>query len=92
MILAEMQKTPTDKLDYDVAFQRWLPNDDQIAAAVATAEGGTATVSLVEFDDFTAKVWVEGGAHGETNNITVTITTTDGRVKQAAFELKIREI
>jgi hypothetical protein len=78
MILQHFEKSPDEHLDYDVVFAKWLDGDDTISAATAEIAGGTATVSLVEFDSQTVKVWLDGGVAGETNKITVT-DDDDGR-------------
>ena len=90
-LIQRFQKTPAEYLDYDVDFSMWLPEADVIIEAEATMEEGTATVALVEFDDQIAKVWISGGTATEICKVLVSITTEEGREKQSAFELAIKE-
>lgn len=86
-----MVKKPADVLDFDVDFARWLPSPDRLSSASSTIENSTAVVDRTEYTDTNAKVWISGGALGETANVTVTVTTQDGRTKQFCFNLKIKE-
>lgn len=86
-----MVKKPADVLDYVVDFARWLPSPDRLSGASSIIENSTAVVDRTEYTDTNAKVWISGGALGETANVTVTVTTQDGRTKQFCFNLKIRE-
>jgi hypothetical protein len=38
------------------------------------------------------KVWVQGGTAGENYKVTITLTTTAGRIKQAEIVIKVREV
>lgn len=84
-------KDPNERLDYDADFARWLPDADTIASATAQITGGTATIDAVEPTNTTVRVWVSGGAIGETNLITIRATTVAGRVKETALRIKIKE-
>ena len=86
-----MVKKPADVLDYDVDFARWLPSPDRLSGAASTIANSTAVVDRTEYTDTNAKVWISGGAPGETAAVTVTVTTQEGRTKQFAFNLKIKE-
>ncbi len=86
-----MVKKPADVLDYDVDFARWLPAPDRLSGATSMIAKSTAAVDRTEFTDTNAKVWISGGALGETADVTVTVTTLEGRTKQFCFNLKIKE-
>jgi len=86
-----MVKKPADVLDYDVDFARWLPAPDRLSGASTEIVNSTALVDRTEYTDTNAKVWISGGVLGETANVTVTVTTQEGRTKQFAFNLKIKE-
>lgn len=86
-----MNKAPADLLDYDVDFQRWLPSDDIVVAAYATITESTAIITQVENSESVARVWISGGAAGETGHVTVKINTRGGRIKETCFKLRIRE-
>jgi len=86
-----MVKKPADVLDYDVDFARWLPSPDRLSGATSAIANSTAVVDRTEYTDTNAKVWISGGALGETATVTVTATTQEGRTKQFVFNLKIKE-
>ncbi|WP_331373769.1 phage fiber-tail adaptor protein [Sinorhizobium chiapasense] len=86
-----MQKAPADVLDFDIDFTRWLKDSDRIINATSTIEGGTAVVDRTDFGDSLARVWLSGGADGETSLVTTIATTEQGRTKEFCFNLKIRE-
>lgn len=86
-----MTKAPGDRLDYDVEFFRWLTDGDTIQSAGATIENSAAIIDEVEFSEHGAKVWVSGGADGETAHVTLTISTAQGRTKAYCFRLRIRD-
>ncbi len=88
------EKRPQDRSDFDVDFARfWLKGD-----TIATVDSVTvATGSTVEVDDHTfttgaVKVWLTGGAVGETAKVTVKVTTTQGRTKSVCFKVRVREV
>ncbi|ASV44785.1 hypothetical protein PP899_gp29 [Agrobacterium phage Atu_ph08] len=86
-----MVKKPADVLDYDIDFARWLPSPDRLSGAATTIANSSAAVDRTEYTDTNAKVWISGGTLGETANVTVTVTTQEGRTKQFVFNLKIKE-
>ncbi|MBD9539924.1 hypothetical protein IB276_10705 [Ensifer sp. ENS04] len=86
-----MQKAPADVLDFDIDFSRWLKSADRITSASSTIAGGTASVDRTDFGDSLARVWLSGGADGETSLVTTIVTTEQGRTKEFCFNLKIRE-
>lgn len=87
----QFTKRASDRLDYDIDFDDWLLAGDTIQAAVADVEGSTSiVVDTLDTAATTLKVWVSGGVIGEQAVITVTATTTEGRVKAQSFTMKIR--
>lgn len=91
MNLSVFSKDPDERLDYDIDFSRWLPDGDVIMSVVTSISGGTAIIDGTEPSDTCVRVWVAGGAVGETNTITIRATTAQGRIKEAALRLKIKE-
>ena len=91
MSLGMMDKSPDDVLDYDVNFDRWLPEGDRITAVTTSIEGSTAVIGSSEFSDTSVKVWISGGVLGESATVTVEITTLNGRTKETCFRLRIRD-
>lgn len=84
-------KTPAEVLDYEVSFADWLPAGDAIDEAEAESSLESVVVGDVTVSGSTVTVWLSGGEDGDSADITVTVTTDDGRTKQECFKLKIKE-
>jgi hypothetical protein len=91
MALDIISKSPNDLLDYDFDFVRWMAENDRVTDAVANIKNISATVEKVTFDTDTVRVWIKGGILGEQGQMTVLITTDQGRKKEIAVQLRIRE-
>lgn len=89
-MLGVVKKRPGDTLDYDIDFIKWLCEGDEILDASAVSGAGI-TVGPVEVFGTIIKVWIEGGTQGDSYAITVTATTTHGRVKEVQFNLRVTE-
>lgn len=84
-------KDPNDTLDYEVDFARWLPEADTVAGATVLIEGTVTEAQPVDLTATMVRVWLQGGAAGETATITVRATTAGARVKDFTFKLRIKE-
>lgn len=85
-------KRPDDRLDYDVDFSRWLTTGDEIeSVTVEINDGATMQIDDHDFTPSAVKVWLSGGADGETATITVEATTAQDRVKEICFKIRVRE-
>lgn len=97
-VLEKYTKQPGDTQDYDIDFDDYLTfHSDTGASHAATAETGITLASsqLLTANGVTnsrIKVWLSGGADGTTYKVTVTLTTTGGRVKQAEISVKVKEV
>lgn len=92
-MLGMVRKRPDEQLDYDVTFERWLPDGDAIRDATAVADpapvlGGVIVDRVLVFGKV-VKVWLSGGLEGNSHDIIVTASTTGGRVKEVKFSLRI---
>lgn len=90
-MLGTVRKRPDDQLDYDVTFERWLSDGDTITDATAVADPVGVNIDRVVVFGDVVKVWVSGGTTGASHTIIVTATTTQGRVKEVTFNLRIVE-
>ncbi|SFV31365.1 hypothetical protein SAMN05216456_1318 [Devosia crocina] len=89
-MLGVKTKRPNDVLDYDVDIQQaWLEPGDIVDTATAVISGGTAEINNTVVSNGVVRVWVAGGAVGETNTVTITLNTSQGRTKEVAFQLRI---
>lgn len=90
-ILAKFTKQPADVQDYDISFVEWLAGFSDTGATVAvTAETGITLLSSTLVAGI-VKVWLSGGTDLISYKITVTLTTTGGRVKQVEIVIKVKE-
>ena len=70
-----------ERLDYPFPLAKWLVPGDTITNATASATPAGLTTSVTQYDSGTPLVWVEGGTAGESYEITVVVTTAEGRTK-----------
>ncbi len=91
MSLATLFKSPADVLDYDVSFDEWLTSDDRITGLSAELDGSTAVLDRFDYTDRTARIWISGGATGDTAQVNLTVMTLQGRTKASCFRLRIKE-
>lgn len=90
-MLGTLRKRPDDTLDYDVSFEKWLSPGDVLTDATATADAASLTVLRTSLSGAVAKVWLAAGLAGNSYTITVTATTSQGRIKEVTFNLRIVE-
>ena len=91
MILGTFIKQPADITDYDVEYQEWLPVGDSLLSTQVTVSPDTITIQAARVVDQRVNIWLAGGAAGTTYKFTVTTTTTQGRVRQDEFRVKIKD-
>lgn len=88
-----LSKQPVDQLDYDVSFDKWLPDGDTITSGNAVLDKtGELVIDSISITDQVIKVWMSGGVSGTTYKITVTAATTGGRIKETEFRLRVKEL
>lgn len=86
-------KQPADQLDYDVDFSKWLPDGDTVTTAVATVDiEDELVIDTIQVSSQIVKVWLSAGTDGSTYTVTVTASTSGGRVKETEFKMRIREL
>lgn len=95
MTLGIFIKRSVDQIDYDIDFTRWLPDGDTIQGATARVEQADSLVSAFirpqDIEPENVKVWLVDGVPGKTASIIVTATTTQNRVKQVEFQIRVRD-
>ena len=92
MILGTFVKQPSDVNDYDIEYQDWLNPTDAVASADVTVDpDADLIVDNVYVVSPRVNIWLSGGVHGQTYKLTVTATTTQGRVRQDEFRVKIKD-
>lgn len=87
------QKQPADQLDYDMDFSDWLTESDTITSAEAVSSiPEELEVLSVLVDSPIVKVWIAGGLDGTTYKVTSTIATSEGRIKELEFKIRVKEL
>lgn len=84
---------PLDVRDYDLDFGEFFPVDDTIVSAqvqVSPAPANGLTVNYA-LQHPRIKIWVQGGAAGDSYKITVVAYTNDGRAKEVEMKLRIKD-
>lgn len=105
MILGTIKKQPAEVIDFDIDYSEYFDGvgGDTIAtvtAVVASGNDGGADdlvlgpdalpeTALVGTDR--GKVWIGGGVTGTTYKVTVTMTSTAGRVREHDVRVSVRE-
>ena len=98
------KKQPTEVYDYEVDAEDYFEDleGDTVASVVITVDnvtvpaleigpGAHAEYDLVSPENVKFRVWVGGGLHLEKYKVTCVITTTDGRVAEHEFIVKVKE-
>lgn len=90
-ILGSFYKQPADTQDYDINCNAWLTAlDDTIASVTASVTSGITLISCTAGSGI-VKTWLSGGKDGVTYTITILIATVGGRIKQAEFQVKVKD-
>jgi hypothetical protein len=86
-------KQPADQLDYDLDFSDWITEGDTITGAVAVSSvPAELVIQSVSVSEQIVKVWATGGETGSTYQVTVTVTTDQGRIKELDFKIRVKEL
>jgi len=98
-MLGIMVKEPADQRDYDIDYSRWLPDDDMVTTAVAAVDppydatenpDGVQIMSVVVANPV-VKVWAKGGVDGHSYKVSVTASTSGGRIKEVDFKIRVKD-
>lgn len=95
MILGSYVKKPAAEADYDIDFAPFLRDGETLTNATATAACTTTpadvalTVASVSVAVDAVRVRLAGGTAGETYSISVTTTTSAGRIEPSEFTVAV---
>jgi len=92
-ILGTFTKQPNEVLDYDIDYTSWLSETDFVVSDITTVDGVGLVIdsSIVINSGTKLKIWLSGGTDGATYKITARVTTSDARVKEDEFRVRIKE-
>lgn len=96
MILATLNKQPSEILRLDIDYGFWLGamTLDLATATVAPAGGVSPPIALLVFrgSNRSMAAFIEGGVSGTSYLITIQVTDTDGRLREDEVQLRVKEI
>jgi hypothetical protein len=81
------RKDPDERFDY--SWRVPLDSGDAIATFTPVKTSGTVSLDSSDFSNDLARVWLSGGADGETASFTLTVVTTGGRTFEEYAEIGI---
>lgn len=92
MAIKTFTKQPGDRLDYVLQCSDWL-SGDSITSVSASFRYNDANVSIdaCSHDGENVTTWLSSGTDGEQSQITLTISTAAGRIKEAEFRIRVIE-
>jgi len=94
MTLGTFKKQPIERLDYDIDYSAFLGTDTLTGTPTVeflpTGELNYDVVAIMTGNQ-RLKIWLTDGVSGSSYKVTVTVTTTAGRVKQDEFKVKVRD-
>lgn len=90
-IVGDFEQQPADELDYDIDYDDWIHDADTVVSATASASPADLTITGPLVSGNTVKIWVSGGVDGTRYKVTVTTTTSYGRIKQDEIRIKIKD-
>lgn len=90
-VLGKFTKQPAEVLDYDVDFSDWLSNRTDLPQTFSvTVPTGIILDSSVRLGNV-VKVVLSGGTSGQKYRITVRLSTDTGLLKEADFDVAVKE-
>jgi len=90
-LLGKFTKQPNEILDYDVDFTKWFSNRDDLPATFTTVVQSGLTLIESVLVGKVVKLVLGGGLDGHTYKVTVRLTTNMDLVKEADFQIKVKE-
>lgn len=90
-ILATFEKQPIEVQDYDISFVGWLNGLSDTGSSVVYTSTPGLTINSCVLNAGVVKVWTAGGVDGNSYTISVTLTTTIGRIKQVEIIVKVKD-
>jgi hypothetical protein len=91
--VSDFLKDPTDELDFTRTWDDWLAEGETISTVQWTVEAGLISTGTPDtHTDTTATIWLEGGEVDEEYDVACKITTSQGRVVERTFTVKVQNL
>lgn len=87
-------KQPDETLDYLFDFSQWVPAGDSISTASVASSDPSLTLGAMTIENSGTWVrqFISAGNDGGTYQVTCTITTLQGRIKECDVLLQVGEV
>ena len=93
MRLGVVKQQPGERLSYSVSYEKALVSPDVLSGASAEVDpAGELLVDAIAYTDTAVQFWAAGGVSGTRYKITLTVSTTEGRVFEDELVFVVREI
>ncbi len=92
MAIKNINKQPSENLDYDFDFANAFPAGDNVASEAVAVSPTGPTLGTKTRSGQVVKQYVSGGTTATTYKITCVATSVAGRVAELDFNLVVKEI
>lgn len=92
MLIATVQKQPSEVSDYNFSYADWLINDSLADVNVAVDQATLDVGAPVILGDNSVNVRVSAGDSGVTYKLTLLARTVNGLVKEDEFKIKVKDV
>lgn len=92
MILGSYDKQPVEVEKYTINYALDLSQGDRVTGSVATVEPSSLTVAIATVESSQVRIKVSGGTNNVRYKITITSETSEGRVMQDEFFVKVKDL
>lgn len=95
--LATHVKQPIEELDYDISYDDFLTQSDELAKTpapditITPSSPDGLQKGAVNVTSRWLKIWLTGGVAGEVYKVEVTVHTNEGRVRQDEFIVSVED-
>ena len=99
MIIGTVVQQPGDTLDYDILYEPFfysyaingVIDDIKLDGLSITVSPEGVTSEVIRLDNNNAKVWLSGGVSGVTYKVTITMESTNNRIKEDEILMIVEE-
>lgn len=97
MALGKFLKTPAESKRYAIEYVDWLDAGEYLATTTIAITPTTDPPLLCQIEpvvntDTTASFFASGGVAGKTYKLIVSVTTTNGQIKEDAVMIEVRAL
>jgi hypothetical protein len=91
MKLGSFIKQPRERESYTINYAQDLTQGDNLQGATSSVEPAGLQIDQLDVFDPRVRFWVVGGEVGISYKVTITTTTSDGRILEDEVMIKIKD-